>query len=658
LFPAILISPSLARAELPPLIPREAIFAGQDRQGIQLSPDGTRLSWLAGTSDSPSNIWVKTLGASDARVVTRDTLQGIQEYHWAADGRHLLYIQDLFGDENWHLYSVDLASGKARDLTPFPGVRAQDVIIGEQTPNEVLVGLNRRDPRVSDMYRIHLDTGAITLEAENPGDVISWTADSAGVLRACTAFGGDDAHTTIRVRDDTASPWRDLLRVPFAECSFYGQVNGGSLVAGFAPGGRILYVVNPLGGDRTRLVEIDTATGRELSVVATNPRSDVEYDISARLFKPLVEMDPSTGRVQAVGFNHARMEWTVVDSSLMADFETLRSFNDGTLWIVNRTRGDSLWLVHYTRADGEGAYFLYDRGPKTVGKLPFNDPPIARYSLAAVDTVTVRSHDGLDIFCYLTLPPGVEPKKLPLVLMPHGGPWWRDRWEFDPWVQLLANRGYAVLQPQYRGSTGFGKAFLNAGNREFGNGAVLADMVDAVRWTIDSGLADPDRLAVMGGSAGGYAALCAIAFQPDLWKCAVDIAGPSSVRTLLQGIPEYWKPVKKRWLLRLGDAESDDVWNQSISPVYHAKNIRAPLFMAYGSNDPRVQIGEAESMAAAMRARELPVDLIVYPDEGHGFTRFENNVDFFGRVEEFLALHLGGRKQPWREVPGSSAEKR
>jgi dipeptidyl aminopeptidase/acylaminoacyl peptidase len=661
---ALLAGTPAARADLPPLIPREVMLAGEDLGSIQLSPDGSRLSWLAGTDSSPApNIWVmEFLRGGEPVPVTRDTLRGINDYKWAADGRHLLYIQDREGDENWHLHSVDLATGMATDLTPFPGVRAQDLIIDSGRPGEIIVGLNRRDPRVSDMYRVNLDTGTISLEAENPGDVISWTADGDGVIRACTAFGGPDARTTIRVRDDAASPWRDLLVVPFEECSFYGQVNGGTLVAGFAPGGGSLYVVNPLGADRTRLVEIDLKTGAEIRTIASHPRSDVEYEISQRLMRPLITTDPETGRIQAVAFNWVRQEWTVVDSTIAADFDSLAHLNAGNLWLVNRSRNDSLWLVHFSRADGQGAHYLYDRwarpGAKRAKKVILSDPRLARHELAPVDTATIRSRDGLDILCYVTLPQGVEPKNLPLILMPHGGPWWRDHWEFDPWVQLLANRGYAVLQPQYRGSTGFGKAFLNAANREFGNGAVLADMVDAVRWAVDSGLADPERLAVMGGSAGGYAALCAIAFQPDMWRCAVNVVGPSSVKTLLQGIPEYWKPVKQRWVRRLGDAENDEEWNRRISPLHHAGNIRAPLFMAYGANDPRVQIGEAESMLAALRAREMPVELIVYPDEGHDFARFENNLDFFGRVEEFLALHLGGRKQPWTPVPGSSAEVR
>lgn len=639
----------VAGPELPPLIPRTVLFGNPERAGAQLSPDGMRLAYLRG-----GEVWLRTLGRDDDRLVTRD----VPGFAWAANGQHLLFRQDQQGNENWHVFAIDVADGKIRDLTPYPGVRAQEILHGGNRINEILVGLNRPDKRVFDLYRINLDTATTTLEAENPGDVISWAVDEEGVVRACTAFGGADAHTTVLVRHNAKSPWRDLLTIPFADCCFYGQVNGGSLVAGFAPGGKSLYVVNPLQSDKTRLVELDVETGREIREIASDSRCDVEYELGGGLanFTPSVVTDPISGRVQAVGFTYARLEWKVVDPALSEDFAVLAKAHEGTFEIISRAKSDTLWLVQYTRPDGPGAYVLYDRTTRKIDLVFHDRLALATYKLAAMESTIITTRDGMKMLCYLTVPPGVDRKKLPLVLLPHGGPWWRDRGHFDPWVQLLANRGYAVLQPQYRGSTGFGKAHFNAANRQFGDQAVMRDLLDAVQWAVDSGLADPNRLAVAGGSAGGYTTLCCIAFHPEKWKCAVDLVGPSSIKTLLQSIPAYWKQVKQRWVLRFGDAEHDDAWEREISPLYHATNIRAPLLIGHGLNVPRVQTMQAERLVEVMRAKDLPVTLVVYPDEGHGFARVENNLDFFGRVETFFAKHLAGRYEPWKQVPGSSAQ--
>jgi dipeptidyl aminopeptidase/acylaminoacyl peptidase len=648
-----------ARGELPPLIPRAALFGNPTKTAPDLSPDGKLLAFLAPSDQGVSNVWVQTLGKDDARMVTRDTRRGIYGYQWAADGHHLLYRQDQNGDENWHVFSANLDTGLVRDLTPFQGVRAQDLLTSDKHPNEILVGLNIRDRRVFDMYRVNLETGAVTPEATNPGDVLSWVADDDFVLRACTAFGGDDAHTTVRVRDSGGSPWRDLITIPFEDCCFAGQVNGGSLVAGFAPGGKSLLVVDPLGGDRTRLVEVDLKTGKEIRQIAADPRFDVEFNPSLILTRPAVVTDPATGRVQAVGFYGTGLEWQVTDPAVKEDFEALRKAHAGDFGVISRVKGDQLWLVGYGPDDGPVSFYLYDRRSKKAELLFVDRPELAKFTLAPKEAVTVKSREGLDILCYLTVPPGVERKKLPLVLLPHGGPWWRDRQGYDAWVQLLANRGYAVLQPQYRGSTGFGKKFLNASTKQYGDRAIMQEYLDVIRWATDSGLADPDRLAVMGGSGGGYATLCCIAFHPEVhWKCAVDLVGPSSVKTLLSSIPEYWKPVKRRWVRRMGDAEHDEEYNRAASPLYHADRIRAPLLIGHGLNDPRVHISEAERMAKAIRDKGGVVTLVVYPDEGHGFARPENNFDFFGRMEDFLAKHLGGRKESWRPVPGATAELR
>jgi dipeptidyl aminopeptidase/acylaminoacyl peptidase len=645
------------RADLPPLIPRKVLFENPARTGPRLSPDGSRLAYLAPSTKGVSNLWLQTLGKHDERMLTKDERQGILFFRWAADGKHLLYVQDLNGDENWHVYSVDLESRLVRDLTPFLGVRAFDVLVSDKRPNEILVGLNMRDPRVADMYRINLDSGAVTLDTKNPGDVLSWTTDEDFNIRAATAFTGEAATTSIRVRDSVQSPWHDLKVIPFEDSCFWGQVNGGSMITGFTADGSSIYVVDPLKTDKTRLVRIDIGTGKELEEVAADPRCDVEYSLAG--FRPLVLSDPKSGKVQAVGFDAAKLEWKVTDPSVQTDFDFLRGVHEGTMLITSRAKDDNLWLVSFSTPQTSDVYYLYNRETKKSEELFRERPELAKYTLAEMEPVVIKSRDGLDLLCYLSVPPGVARKNLALILLPHGGPWWRDRWGFDPWVQLAANRGYAVLQVQYRASTGFGKKFLNAGNRQFGDQAVMGDYLDAVKWAVDSGLADPHRLAAMGASGGGYATLCCLAFHPELeWKCGVDLVGPSSVKTLLESIPSYWRPVKKRWVLRFGDAEHDEDWNQKVSPLYHAAAIRAPVLMGYGLNDPRVHIREATQMATALRENGIDVTLIVYPDEGHGFVRPENNLDFFGRMEEFLAKHLGGRKEPWQKPPGASGQER
>jgi dipeptidyl aminopeptidase/acylaminoacyl peptidase len=633
------------------------LFGNPAKSNLQLAPDGKRLAYIGPSKEGVANVWVQTLGVDDARMVTHDNHQGIYQCGWAPDGRQLLYQQDRNGDENLHLYSTNLETGVVRDLTPFVGARVQNVITDAHHPDIIMVGLNLRNRAVFDMYRIDLKTGAVELEAQNPGDVMAWTVDEDFVIRGANAFGGDDAHTTIRVRDDGHAPWRDLRVIPFEQCPFWGQVNGGSLIHGFTPDGKGIYLVESLKADKTRLVKLDAVSGEELDEIASDPRSDVEYTLGS-VYRPLVERDPQSHRIQAVGFYYTRLEWKILDPSIQEDFAAVARIRpDGEARIVNRVDQDRTWLVQVS-AHGSNAYYLYHRAGRRAELLVDENPELTRFELTSCQPVIIKSHDGLDLVSYLSVPPGKNQKHLPLILFPHGGPWWRDRWSDDPHLQWLANRGYAVLQVNFRGSTGLGKRFLNLGNRQFGDQAVMGDLLDAVRWAVDSGVADPQRIGIMGGSFGGYATLAGIAFHPEVFRCAVDIVGPSNMATSLKVMPSYWAPVKRRWVLRLGDAEHDEEWNRKISPLFHVDNIRAPLLIGHGLNDPRVNINESEQIVQAMRSKKLPVTFIVYPDEGHGFNRPENNLDFFGRVEEFLAANLGGRKEPWLKVPGSTAQVR
>jgi dipeptidyl aminopeptidase/acylaminoacyl peptidase len=646
------------RAELPPQIPREVIFGNPQKQLPSVSPDGRHLAYLA-PEKGVLNVWVRTIGKQDDRPATRETHRPIFLYRWAEDGEHLLYLQDSDGDENWHVYSVDLKDDITRDLTPFRGVKAQNLLTSPKRRDEILVGLNLRTPRVADMYRINLATGAVVLDTENPGDVLSWTTDADFVIRAATAFNLESAATTLRVRDGQNQPWRDLVVWPFEQMGMYGQINGGTVVADFAQDGKSLYVVSALNSNTERLVRIDAQTGKEVEVLAEHPQSDVLEDFLAFPdYRPLVMTSPATHAVQAVAFEYLKPQWIVLDPAVKADFDQFEKEHGGSFAVViSRDQADLKWVIAENRNDGPLRFYLYDRTTKQAEFLFMPRPDFDKYKLAEARPVVILARDGVQLVSYLTLPPGSEGRNLPLVLYPHGGPWARDDWGFDPFAQWLANRGYAVLQVNFRGSTGFGKAFLNEGNHQFGLG-MEDDMIDGVKWTINQGIADPKRIAIMGGSAGGYATLRGVSRYPDLFRCGVDLVGPSDLKILFTSMPAGWGAVKTRWIRRMGDVEHDDQLNRELSPLYHVDQIRVPVLIGQGANDPRVNIKNSEVIVEALRKRNIPVTYVVYPDEGHGFARAENNLDFFGRVEDFLAQYLGGRSQSWVKIPGSSDELR
>ncbi len=624
--------------QAPPLIPLDKLFGNPVKAGPQISPDGTRLSYLAPSDKGVLNVWVKTLGKDDDAQITNDTYRGVRIHMWTHDGKRVLYLQDVGGDENWHVYSTDLGTKIVRDLTPFQGIRAQGINLDEDHPNEMLVGLNLRDRRVFDMYRVDLTTGAIALDTQNPGDVVGWITDDAFRIRGAMASNPADGSTILRVRDGADAPWRDIAVWPFGEA-------GGGIT--FTKDGKALWAETSLGSDTTRLVKMDAATGKELQVVASNPKVDVGG----------VMIQRKTREVQAVSFDYLRNEWTVLDPSIRADFEALAKVRRGEFQVGARDLADRNWIVVYQADDGPVAWYLWRRDAKQADFLFVNQPDLEKYTLARVEPKVIRSRDGFDLVSYLTLPPGAEPKSLPLVLNVHGGPWARDGWGYNPEAQWLANRGYAVLQVNFRASSGFGKKFLNAGNGEWG-AAMQNDLTDAVKWAVAEGIADPKKVCIYGGSYGGYATLAGLVFTPDVYACGVDIVGPSNLKTLLESIPPYWGPMKKQFLLRIGDVEKDEALNRKISPLFHVDKIRVPLIIAQGANDPRVNIRESTQMVEAMRGRGLAVTYVVYPDEGHGFGRPNNRLDFYGRVEEFLAKHLGGRSLPFAKVEGATGELR
>ena len=621
-----------------------------------MSPDGSQLSWLAPDKNNTLNVWMSALDGTNAHCVTNETGDPIEWYTWAGDGKHVLYLHDNAGDEIPHLFSADLMTGNVRDLTPFRGVRAQNVLTDSRHPAAVLVAMNLRDRTKFDMYRVDLETGAITIEAQNPGDVLTWRADNNFVLRAATAFDGTTGRTLIRVRDVADKPWRDLVVMPFERALFAGQVVNGSLIVGFDPDGKSLLIDSALNSDKGQLVRVDLQDGHELGVIAEDPRCDVAFvDVGRLGMEPGVLLHPVTGAVQAVEFNYMTPQWSFVDPKLKADFENINREASGFVDLVSRDNADRVWIVAMRRSDAPVTYYKFDRETKKLSQLFTENPALAKFALAPKKPVIIKTRDGLEMVSYLTTPPGVDPKKLPLVLLIHGGPWDRDSDVYDPEVQFLANRGYAVLQANYRGSTGFGIKFFNAGNLQVGLGMV-EDVLDAVRWAVDQGIADPKRVAAMGGSMGGFATLRALEMRPDLFACGVDEFGPADEAVSFRSSPSYWSNILARWRRRAGDADHDENWNRKISPLFHVDAIRAPLLIVQGKNDPRVTMANADAMVAALRKAKREVTYVVYPDEGHGFGRPENQFDFYGRAEEFLAKHLGGRAEPWKKIPGATAE--
>lgn len=608
---------------LPPLIPRDVIFGNPDRASPQLSPDGRRMAFLA-PLDGVLNVWVGPVAGDAYRPVTRDTDRGVRVYFWAHDGEHLLYLQDVGGDENWHLFKVHPETGRVKDITPFDGVQVQVVAHDKRHPHEVLLGLNRDDERLHDVYRLHLGDDTLVLVAKNPGNVMGWVPDAELAVRGAVA-STPDGGTNLLLHD--GAQWRTLVSWNSADALTSGPV-------GFSLDGNALRLLDSRGVNAARLVELDIASGQVIRTIAEDP----QYDVSGAM------IHPDTREIQMVSYVKARTEHVVLDDAIRDDVAAIRRLNPGDFEIYDRTHADDVWLVGFTEDDRPVSYYAYARRAKTGKFLFYHRPELAECTLAPMEPVSFASRDGLTIHSYLSRPPGVTAQPLPMVLNVHGGPWHRDVWGYDPEAQWLANRGYACLQVNFRGSTGYGKRFLNAGNREWG-GKMHDDLVDAVRWATDRGIADPERVAIYGGSYGGYAALVGATFTPELFRCAVAIVGPSNLITFINTIPPYWSAYLAMLTERVGHPEADADFLRSRSPLFHVDRIRIPMLIAQGANDPRVKQAESEQIVAAMREKGIPHEYLLFPDEGHGFAKPENRLKFYAAAERFLALHLGGRFQ-------------
>ncbi len=609
---------------LPPLIPREVLFGNPERASPLISPDGSRMAYLAPV-DGVLNVWVGSTGGDDYQPITDDRDRGIRVFFWGHDRRHLLYLQDTAGDENWSLYAVGLETEQARALTPFEGVQVHIIDHNKHFPNDMLIGMNREDPKLHDVYDLNFTSGEPRLAAKNPGNVVGWVSDAQLKVRGALAARADGGMDLL-VRNDESEGWRQLVG--------WGPEDAlNSRPLAFSQDGKRLYVEDSRDANAGRLVEISLATGAT-TVIAEDPTYDIDSVIT----------HPDTRVVQMVSFTRARREWIVLDEGIAPDVDAIGRLERGDFVMYDRTDADDRWLVGFESDTGPMSFHAFDRETQTGLFLFHTRPALTKYVLSPMEPISFRSRDGLTVHGYLTYPPGPDRKNLPLVLNVHGGPWHRDTWGYDPEAQWLADRGYGCLQVNFRGSTGYGKGFLNAGDREWG-GKMHHDLVDAVEWAVEQGIADSRRLAIYGGSYGGFAALCGATMTPDLFRCAVSIVGPSNLITFINTIPPYWSSYLASIYKRVGHPEVDAELLESRSPLTHVDRIQIPMLIAQGANDPRVKQSESEQIVAAMKEKGIDHEYMLFPDEGHGFAKPENRLRFYAAAEKFLAKHLGGRME-------------
>ena len=621
------------RTEVPALIPRKVFFGNPDKSFPQVSPDGTQISFLA-PLDGVLNVWVAPADdPSSARPVTRDTGRGVRRYDWTYNGNQIVYLQDTGGDENWHLYTVNLETDEIRDVTPFEAIQAQILKDSHRHPAHILVGLNDRDAQFHDLYLIDLNTGERELVLQNDGFAF-FVADDDFTVRFASRLTGDGGMEFLRPGQD--SDWDHAFFVNAEDSVTTGPLE-------FDESGQALYFIDSRNRDTAALTSLDLKTG-DVTVLASDERADVAQTM----------LHPTERTVQAVAFNYDRKAWQVLDDDVAVDLQFLSTVASGDIEVISRTLDDSCWIVAYLQDDGPIRYYRYRRQGQDARFLFTNREALESQSLVKSHPVVIPARDGLDLVCYYSLPLDADPRQsgavsdpLPLVLLVHGGPWARDSWGYNPVYQLLANRGYAVLSVNFRGSTGFGKHFVNAGNMEWG-GKMHDDLVDAVRWAVSQGIADPDRVAIMGGSYGGFATLVGMTFTPEVFACGVDIVGPSSLVTLMETLPPYWQPIIDLFTSRVGDFRTEEGREFLLqrSPLSFVDNIEKPLLIGQGANDPRVKQSESDQIVRSMQEKEIPVTYVLYPDEGHGFARPENNLSFFAVAEAFLAQCLGGRYEP------------
>ena len=606
------------------LIPLEDFFRNSERTSFQLSPDGRHLAYLA-PYENRMNVYVIPLGdAADQPLrVTEETARDVAGYCWA-DNERLLFMKDVGGDENYQLFGVRCDGSDLRAYTPFPGVRTALLDDLEEQTDVVMIEMNRRNPEVFDPYRLNLRTGELTLLAENPGNYQGWMTDHQGRLRAATAIV-DGVNTQLLYRDTEDEPFRVVLTT-----NFKTTVN----FLLFTPDDKQVYAVSNRDRDKLALVLMDPASATELEVLYEDERYDVSSIMYSRKRKKLLSVY-CTGHKEPV-----RHYFDEEERALRERIK--RHFPHHRVAVADTDKAEENYLLYAGGDRTRGAYYHYVPQTDTLTLLAELAPWLHEEEMAEMHAVTYTTRDGLTIEAYLSLPYGLTPataRHLPVVIHPHGGPWARDTWGYSSVVQFLCNRGYAVMRMNFRGSTGYGRRFLEASYKQWGL-RMQDDITDAVEWLKAQGIADPKRIAIYGASYGGYATLAGVAFTPKLYACGVDYVGVSNLFTFMQTIPPYWRPMLEMMYEQVGNPETDREQLAATSPALHADRIEVPLFIAQGANDPRVNKAESDQMVAALRERGVEVEYMVKEDEGHGFSQEENRFDFYRAMEAFLAKHL------------------
>lgn len=638
LAPVLMSSTALAKDQSKAsagLIPRKDIFGNPTRTAATVSPDGKFIAFLA-PKDGVLNVWVAPIVApEEAKPVTNETVRPIRSFFWAPDGSRVMYIQDKGGNENWLLYGVDLATGQQTNYTDVEKTQVRVVSVSPLVTDRILISMNNRDQRFHDVYSLNLKTGERTLVRQND--------------EGYAGFVADWNHNLIFAQKQTPGGGFALERIgkdgkttPYATIPSDDNLTTG--IAGTTADGRTVYMRDSRDRNTAALLAIDLETGKQ-TVLATDDKADIGG----------VLRHPTTGEAQAYSVNYKKNEWFPLGDALKADIEFLNREAKGEWGVQSRSQDDKLWTIVVDRVTEPVTFYLYDRTKKTLTKLFVTRPELEGKRLAPMHAVEIKSRDGLTLVSMLSLPPGSDKdgdgrpdKPVPMVLNVHGGPWARDSFGYNSEHQWLANRGYAVLAVNYRGSTGFGKDFINAANMEFA-GKMHDDLIDAVNWAVKEGIAPRDKIAIYGGSYGGYATLVGMTFTPDVFACGVDIVGPSSLVTLIQSFPAYWQPLLEgTWYKRVGDPRTEEGKKALLerSPITRVDQIKRPLLIAQGQNDPRVTKLESDQLAAAMTKRNIPVTYVNYTDEGHGFARPPNRISFYAIAEGFLSKCLGGAYQP------------
>ncbi|MFH0733380.1 MAG: S9 family peptidase [bacterium] len=603
-----------------PLVPMRDFFRNPEKTGFKLSPNGQYLSFMQ-PWEKRLNIYIQKIGEKEATKITNAKERDIAGYFWKGDNK-IVYVQDSKGDENFHLFSVNIDGTNLIDLTPFEKVKVEILDDLSENPNNLLIQMNKRNPNLFDVYRIDITNGKFDMIAENPGNITSWLTDHEGKLRI--AVTTDGVNSSILYRENETDTFKIILTTTFKE-------NFNPLF--FTFDNKNIYASSNIMRDKSEIVEYNLAENKESKIVFKNEDFDAEDLLYSKKYKKLLGVNLETWKLETYYFDNERKMMQEYLEKKLGGYEVI---------ISGSNKNEDKFIIRTYNDKTRGAYYFYNLKNHDLIKLVEITPWLNEQDMAEMKPIKYKTRDGLVIPGYLTLPKGKEAKNIPIVINPHGGPWARDIWQFNPEVQFLANRGYGVLQMNFRGSTGYGKKFWQASFKEWGR-AMQNDISDGVKWLIKEGIANPKKIAIYGGSYGGYATLAGLTFTPELYAAGVDYVGVSNIFTFLQSIPPYWKPYLEMLYEMVGNPGSDSLNLWETSPVFHVANITAPLLVAQGAQDPRVNKSESDQMVEALQKKGIEVPYIVKENEGHGFRNEENKFEFYGTMETFLAKHLGGK---------------